>query len=402
MASSGAAAWAKYYQGKGDVATKMKKAGPAYDPDEPNKTLGPIPANTPVTVLKSSKFEQRALIKFEAGGKTYYARVPFDNIAKPGVKASGAASLKPQAFNIGDKKYGLAEYKQTVLKAIETRKDLPPLLQEYLEMLFRYCSGERAFQQKLATMYRESANDLPLNDINKDFGEVLGPVALHSFQLLKSKGVMLPSTMQVYVPPRPNEPLMDYAVFAGSTKYTISAKSGTTTNVVKPADIINLIESNSEKKRKWSNTNEFKLLQTLQQYSALEGPIRAVSVLYPKLIPQNIKIDKSTNVSVTFAEFIRQNTYLKSKKSPTLNEVMYECEKMIQQETKTGKINMNKLFADAISGQVIYVKFELDSSGVGSWDVIASDNIGAANSKRIYMRSKNGYTRASDKMGIQV
>ena len=33
MASTGAAAWAKYYQGRGDLATTIKRAGNTYDAD---------------------------------------------------------------------------------------------------------------------------------------------------------------------------------------------------------------------------------------------------------------------------------------------------------------------------------------------------------------------------------
>jgi hypothetical protein len=94
---------------------------------------------------------------------------------------------------------------------------------------------------------------------------------------------------------------------------------------------------------------------------------------------------------------------LKSKKDPTVNEIMYECEKMLQKQTKDQTFDMTELFADAIENQVFYVKFGIDSSGVGDWSVIVSDDIRKSKSGSVvYLRSKNGYTRASDRMGIQV
>jgi hypothetical protein len=97
------------------------------------------------------------------------------------------------------------------------------------------------------------------------------------------------------------------------------------------------------------------------------------------------------------------NEYLKTKKNVTLNEIMYECEKLLQNESKNGSLNMNEIFSKAIEKQVIYVKFMLDARGVGEFDVIASDDIGGPGKQgRVYLRTKNGYTRASDRMGIQV
>jgi len=53
-------------------------------------------------------------------------------------------------------------------------------------------------------------DNLPMNDINKDFGEVLGPVAVIHENFLKDKKITLSkTTSKIYVPARPNEPLMD-------------------------------------------------------------------------------------------------------------------------------------------------------------------------------------------------
>lgn len=404
MSTSGASAWKKYFQGNGDVETVMKKVSPAFDPAKPNTKLGDIPAGTNIVYIKSAVYEPKALIKFTVNRKTTFCRVPFDNIAKPNTKASGAPSLKPQAFGIQDRFYTIKDYKETILDSIDSRDDLKPELKGYLTSLFDYCSGGRTTMQQLAKNFQLSKNDLPLNDINKDFGEVVGPVGAYEFQLLRRKSITLPPQMKIKVPLRPNEPLMDYGLYVGDRQYTISAKSGKSTNTVKPKDIIELLKVNPRKLSKWKNTNQYKVLEILDNNSALIGPIKAVAYLKPDLIDpkQADKIVSATSSTAGLITFIKQNTYLAARKDPTINEIMYECEKIIAEETKSGSLNMNDIFSAAVEEKVLYIKFALSSTGIPEWDVIASDDITGPSYGRLTLRSKNGYTRASDKLGIQV
>jgi hypothetical protein len=405
MASSGQSAWTKYFQKGGDIETTLKKTSPMYDASEPAKKLsGEIPAGTAITYLDTPVYEAKALIQYKSGTKFVIVRVPFDNIAKPGVKSSGAASLKPQAFGVLDKTYSFQDYVKTVSSFIDSRRDLSPAVKSYLAALFDYYSGGKTKKDEVSKLFSKVRAQLPISDINKDFGEVLGPVAIYTQQLLKDKKITVSKNLQIYVPARPNEPLMDYRVIDGKHKYTISAKSGTTTNVVKPPDIIKLLQHHKDLQR-LRQTKEYKVLQILSENSIILGPIRAVSALYPNLI-KTVAAQRadSKNFDISgFAGFINTNDYLQSKKNVTINEVMYECEKMLQNDSKTGVLNMNEIFGKAIEKQVIYIKFELDTSGVGAWEVTASDDItGAKKQKRVYLRTKNGYTRASDRMGIQV
>lgn len=406
MASSGQAAWTKYFQGKGDIQTIMKINSSVYDNEKVNQKIADISAGTKITYLASKKFESKATIEYVANRKKIIGRVPFDNIAKPGVKASGAASLKPQAFGVGEQKYPFSSYKKTVMNFIESRKDLSAETRTYLSALFDYHSGGSTTKQKLMKIFQGVKDSVPLNDINKDFGEVLGPVAILEQELFrKNKIILNKGAARIYVPARPNEPLMDYAIFSGDTQYTISAKSGTTTNVVKPPDIISLLSKDPKKLKKWSKTKEFRILQILAQESIILGPIKAISEIYPDLIsPEAVSSISGKNYDKKgFAKFISKNEYLKTKKEPTINEIMYECEKMLQKQTKDQTFDMTELFADAIENQVFYVKFGIDVSGVGDWSVIVSDDIRKSKSGSVvYLRSKNGYTRASDRMGIQV
>lgn len=406
MASSGQAAWTKYFQGKGDIQTVMKKDSSVYDTDAPNRQIATIKAGTSVTYFSVKKFESKAEIEYVVNRKKIVGRVPFDNIAKPGIKASGAASLKPQAFNVGEQKYSFSVYRKTVMDAIESRKDLSAPLRSYIGALFDYYSGGKTTKQQISKIFSNVKGSIPINDINKDFGEVLGPVAILEEGLFRKVKINLnKGSTKIYIPSRPNEPLMDYAVIMGDQQYTISAKSGTTTNVVKPPDIINLISKNPKKLRKWSKTKEYKVLELLAQGTVVSGPVSVIAYLYPNLIDSAAAntITKTSYDEKLFSKFISKNEYLKKKKSPTAIEIMYECEKMIQNETKTKSLDMSDIFSDAIEDQVFYVKFEVDASGIGLWELNSSEDFKKAkNNSLVYLRTKNGYTRADDRMGIQI
>jgi hypothetical protein len=177
---------------------------------------------------------------------------------------------------------------------------------------------------------------------------------------------------------------MDYKV----GPVVISAKSGTTTNTVKPGDVLGLLDKSATVRRRYAATMEYQILQILNSGSTRSGPIDAAKLL----------------LGNKYQAWLGSNVYLKSKRGKyTENELMYECEKYLQAESKTGKLNYTKLFADAIKGQVVYIKFELDNSGVGTFQAIVADDLTkAARGARPYLRSKNGYTRASDRMGIQI
>ena len=405
MASAGQSAWVKYFQGRGDIKTTLKKTSPMFDASEPAKKLmGDLQGGTSITYISSQAYEAKALIQYQKGTSYQFVRVPFDNIAKPGVKASGAPSLKPQAFGVLDKMYSMKEYKTTVLSKIDERTDLSPEIKTYLNALFDYYAGGATKKDDVMRLFNKLKASLPINDINKDFGEVIGPVALFTKQLLKEKGITLTTNLQIYVPVRPNEPLMDYRIVDGKRKFTISAKSGTITNVVKPADIIELLKTHKDIQA-LKQTKEYKILQILAENSTILGPVRAVAAIYPNLIkPEAARRADLKNFDLSgFAAFINTNDYLRTKKNVTLNEIMYECEKMLQKETKDGMLNMNNIFAKAIEKQVTYVKFQLDASGIGEWGVTAADDItGPKAQTKVYLRSKNGYTRAADKMGIQI
>lgn len=400
MATSGESAWKKYYQGKGDVKTIVKVDSETYEVANPTKKLGTVKARTEVVVLKATKYDSKILVQLPNNN---LARIKFDNLVKPNVKASAAVSLKPQAFGVASdsKKFSLKEYTKTVMDHIKDRKDLTPEIKLYLEALTDYYAGGKTTKETVKKTYTKFKDSIPISDINKDYGEVLGPIACIKKSLLTEKKIKLSSSARIYIPIRPNEPLMDYAIIEGNKQYTISAKSGTTTNVVKPKDILDLIGKRKATKDKWKIRQEYKILEILKDRSIISGPIAVLAQLNMYGLTKEAA-DEADSLGDRydihkFAGFISQNEYLSKQKKPTINEIMYEAEKIVSKMSKN-ELDFSSIFKDAIKNEVIYVKYELDST-VGTWEIITDENITA---KSVYLRSKNGYTRKSDRMGIQV
>jgi hypothetical protein len=339
---------------------------------------------TPVLVLAMAAYDSKPHIRVKIGGQNKTVRFKFDDIVKPGNKASASTSLKPQAFNVVGPAFQLSAYKQRLLETLEERKDIDGPLKSYLRLLIEYWGGTAAAGTKIKALFPSIKDRIPINDINKDFGEVLGPLAVLKHNLLTGTGHKVTAVSTIFIPVRPNEPLMDYKV----GDVVISAKSGTTTNTVKGKDIMGLLDKSKANVAMYTPTIEYKILQILTDNTALLGPVKAVQTL----------------LGTRYDAWTKNNAYFKSKKGKlTANEIMYECEKYLQTESKSGALNYTKMFADAIKGSVVYVKFSIDSTGIGKFEtIVAADVIKAATGSRPYLRTKNGYTRAADKMGIQI
>jgi len=414
VATVGKAAWKKYFNTGKKIHTVLKKESKTFDPVNPKEEVGKLPAGSQIVFLPSKEYDPKPIV--EVVGAKSIVRVVFDTIAKPGVRSSNAASLKPQAFGVKDEEYPFKDYSSLIRENIEARDDLDSGVRLYLSALVDFADDS---SQKNKTALQEaykSATNISVSDIVKDFGEVVGPFGVITQKLIGG-GKMTKVNAAVYIPARPNEPLMDYSLINTSQKrkYIISAKSGSTSNVVKPSDIINLINKDNEKKRKWERTIEYGVLEVLSEHGILHGPIAAAAFLGRKGIKDfstitqgaaddfiaKVKGGSSTAYNKSqFSKFIAKNEYLSKKKTPTANEIMYECEKAITALSKTSKLDFTKLFREAINEQVYYVKFSIDNNGIPEFDLIG-DTPEELN-KKVFLRSKNGYTRASDRMGIQI
>jgi len=428
MATTGRAAYLKYFNFGKEIATTLKKDSPQYNAED-SRTMGTIKKGTVVTYINEGEYQSKALVRED---KKLY-RVKFDSLAKPGSKASSRVDLKPQAFGVKEVEYSYDDLYQTALNTLEERSDLTGPVKGYLELLLAYhAEGEQVTTVQLTEAYQGAGIDgQTQKGIINDFGELLGPFAVYRDSLIDkatNQKVKVPQNAKSYFPARPNEPLMDYGIYIGTGAnkklLTVSAKAlSSTTNVVKPPDIIMLLSrkensSDGQMLRKYKNTIQFKILEILAANSIKNGPILAAAHLvnsksslqkkYPGLTIDAAKdiTSKGDNYDVTkFATFFEMNESIKKRpsvktKKPTHIEVMYACEKILTAESKNrGVLSMHEIFADAITQKVYYVKFGLTSSGVPQWAIQTDKDF--RQSSNVFLRSKNGYTRASDRMGVQ-
>ena len=429
MATTGRAAYAKYFNFGKEIATTLKKDSPKYDAND-SKTTGSVKKGTVVTYINEGEYQSKALVR---DGKTLY-RVKFDSLAKPGSKASSRVDLKPQSFGIKEIEYDFDQLYQTALNTLEERTDLRGPVKGYLELLLAYhAEGEQVTIQQLTEAYQGAGIDgQTQKGIINDFGELLGPFAVYRDSLIDKATngkVKVPQNAKSYFPSRPNEPLMDYGIYIGTGTnkklLTVSAKAlSKSTNVVKPPDIIMLLSrkengSDGQMLKKHKGTIQFKVLEILSENSIKNGPILAAAHFvnskpsYQKKYPglsiaaaENIVKKGDSYDPTLFATFFDTNEAIKKRptansgKKPTHIEVMYACEKILAAESKNrGPLTMHEIFADAIAQSVYYVKFTINSSGVPQWAIQVDDDF--RQSSNVFLRSKNGYTRASDRVGVQ-
>ena len=88
---------------------------------------------------------------------------------------------------------------------------------------------------------------------------------------------------------------------------------------------------------------------------------------------------------------------LKSERNLSPLKLSYQIEKDIVQVSKV-KLDFTNIFKDAILGQVIYVRYDTSPLGVPSFKVLVSDDFAL---KKVKLRTKNGFTRSADKLGVQ-
>ena len=429
MATTGRAAYAKYFNFGKEIETTLKKDSPKYHPEN-MQNIGNVRKGTAVTFINEGEYQSKALVRSDNG----VYRIKFDTMSKPGSAASSRVDLKPQAFGVKEKEYSFDDLYQTSIDTLEERTDLTGPVKGYLNLLLQYhAEGEAVTLNELSEAYKAAGVNAQIQKaIINDFGELLGPFAVYRDGLIDratDNKVKVPINAKSYFPARPNEPLMDYGLYVGSGKnkklLTVSAKAlSKTTNVVKPPDILMLLQRKENGTdgaifKKHKGSIQYKVLQKLADNSIKNGPILAAAEYvnsksslqkkYPGLTvsaAENIAA-KGDQYDVTkFATFFEHNETIKKRptansgKKPTHIEVMYACEKILTAESKNrGPLTMHEVFADAIAQKVYYVKFTISSTGIPQWDIQIDRDF--RQSSNVFLRSKNGYTRASDRMGVQ-
>lgn len=332
-------------------------------------------------------FEKQGASYSKSIGKPGAGSVKIGNVKfelKPETSA-GSPILKPGFFGTSTNKLvdtdiPYRSYYSRVISAIDSTAKLTDVQKDLLKLIVEQTAGSSsANKTKISKILTSNMSGLTLNTINNDFGEVLGPIAIMNRGLLPIDG----KTAVINIPGRSNEPLLDYKITDSKQEYKISAKSGETTNTLKPGDVVRLIEADKRLTKKWKNTPQFNVLEILNDSSTKQGPISAGMWLKKNGFTGEFNWLKNTE----YTEEIRQR-----------------CEDTIVKISRES-LDFTSIYADATNQKVFYIKFKLSPSGDMDWKLVETPNDKKNKdiiSKRVAFRSKNYVGRAADKLGFQV
>jgi hypothetical protein len=296
-------------------------------------------------------------------------------------KTAGGLILKPQFFSsITDEYIQFNDYAPKVIASIDDNKKLQTEQKEYLKTLVKYnVNPSPANTTSLKKTYKALKDCIPINTINNDFSEILGPIAVVNLGLLPIKK----DEAYVFVPGRGNEPLLDYKIMTKEGNktqvYKISAKSGDTINTLKPGDVLKLIEDEETLYTKFKKTTQFKVIEILATNSWKEGPIKAVNFLKSKRIKE--------------AGWITSDKYTEPLRQQAENSLVNISKK---------DLDFTPLYEAATNLKVYYVKFRMGNEGIPVWEILKDNSNRPETKKRIEFRSKNYVGRPNgDKLGFQ-
>jgi len=400
MASTGIDAWKKHFDGKGDVSTVIKKKTQLMTPE--GAFAGYIDAGEPIVALESA-YDSKYPIQYN--NNKYL--VTFNNIQKPISKRVSGIKLKPQDFKFFTKEnWAVKELADALVDELEEREDLAPDLKTYAIHLVKYWSKTDNSVTK-ASFKNLKQPERGINELNKDFGEMLGAMACIKHNILN---MSLSQTSKMFFPLRGNEPLIDYKILAPNKEINVSAKSGTTTNTLKPADILMLLES----KRSNYRSSALDIMRNVRDYSTVMFPFQTINMFAKGVLSKealeeakNFKVANFSQKNYTdelFADLIKiikipGTTSVK----PSIGQIFYYTEKyIIDSANKNPAYNPTGAFVEATKGQVLYVRYKITSANPeGQFEVDVSDSMNDKVQKNVKWRSKNATNRAADKLGVQ-
>jgi len=389
-ASRGVDNWNDNFKGQGDVSTVAKvDTGILYE-ENGNRSTQQLTRGTSVTYIDSqSKSHTRVAIRI--GQDVFFTNV--DNLVKP--KSVGVVNLKPQAFGLGAP-LSLTSYVTTLKTSIKNRDDIKGELQEYLLDLVDYVSsgsgGLTGFK----------FTELPMSSIRNDFGEALGPIfCLKSGLINKNLGVNASST--VSFPASGSAQLLDYIITTSTKQIKVSAKSKGTANTLKMNSLISQVDI-----AKHGASTEFQLMSIINSNSMNMGPIQGCALIneISGSAASSVGDLKGNNAVLSdasiqlFGNLIKNDAELRNRKTITLRNISYVCEKKLIEYSKKSMVSkkFTEIVKDVLDNEVFYVKLDIDN-GIPRFKIASTSDRTISN---LVLRSKNGYNRPSDKLGFKV
>lgn len=225
MATTGKAAWEKYYEPRSeDVVTIIKKDTEAFDEKDKSKAIGRLKAGQEVTVLFTKSYDEKPVVTYKSGKDTYKVRVKFDMLQKPGLKPRtgslenaktiGNKMLTPDGLKLAGKIIPRSNFVKEVEKAIQANVTVAPHVKDFMVEILRNSSKTTAAFPKA----KLSNKDIAI--VAKDFGEITGAWwFLNNYD--KEDEVVA-----IEFPSKSNQKLVDYyAILKNKLRVSVSAKS---------------------------------------------------------------------------------------------------------------------------------------------------------------------------------
>ena len=384
--------WNKNWRGRGNVSTVVKSTSgaPYYEQQNSVSTVGRIPRGTQVVYIDNlSRVHNKVAVQYN--GQTVYTNI--DNLAKP--RSVSVVNLKPQAFGLAGIEYTLSGYVTALKNSIRSRSDIQGDLQEYLLDLVEFADTNSS------NISGYDIGDLPIRDIIKDFGEVIGPIYCIK-RGLSQYNVGVNVTSKIFIPVAPNEPLLDYYIIAGSNRIKISAKARGTSNTLKVADLVPVILGNPTLLRKYSNSIEFNTMRQIYDNTMIQGPIKACGVL--GIITQEAVNSVASNPADVpdtslFSNLIQSDVRLQNSSQVTTRQVSFLCEKALIDYSKRETIKYTEIVREVLKNEIYFVKLDING-GIPSF--MTQSTSGDTSISNLYFRTKNGYDAKSDKLGFKL
>jgi hypothetical protein len=335
--------------------------------------------------------------------------------------SSESLNLKPQSLGIQEQPYSIDELVQLVVDNLDMRSDLSPSIVDYLIDLMEYYwnAKDSKIAEKIKREHVPALKGMgsALGQIKKNFGEIIGPIAMTHTGSDLFKDLKLTTRNKILYPIRGNEPLVDFYILKGNEKIPFSAKSGKdTTNTVKPIDILRLMNENPAASKKWGNSPEASVLKDLDDNVSVNGPMVAAYNSQNSIKAFKGKISKKT-LDHWLANSARSGKEWKyvpelykdlatslgisttGKNKPTFGEILYYIEATICKESAGGMLEFTEMFSDVVGPAVNYINLLSinTSTGIPEWGT----SEGGAH--KVQLRTKNGTTRIGrDKIGLQI
>ena len=317
------------------------------------------------------------------------------------------------------------KYFNIALDAV-VKSNLPAVYKNYLSNLLRYTHGEKVSLKE----HFASSKDINFNEVQKYFGEILGPLSILA---------SIKNAEAVIFPVRTNYQLFDFFIKTNKSYVGYSSKTGgSTSNTLTPTVISERIKKSGKKPSTKEATLGKDVMVTLGDTSIVEGLFRVTAIIVnakklPKNMDKNIvaamnavdwdkialvmqqrrtesinkmNIKNSGKIQYFMSNYVLPRTkldqkiktaYVNGMKDYTGNNVAYGLGMLIVDANKEGTLDCSP-FLRTLFNDLNIVKMTLTSS-VPSFRVV---NMEKYDDAKFLFRSKYRWDVIKDKLGIQL